>query len=199
MSQLFSSLPWLRQLPNQLTLARIAVIPLLLFIYPMDFTVTNVLGALIFAAAGLTDILDGYVARRYDSETRIGALLDPLADKMLSGACIILLANCKALPAFIGGLLLCRDIGISGLRLVSLELGHTIKVSSYGKLKTVFQDVGIFCLLMRMDLFDFPFRVTGMICIWIALMLSLYSGYLYANEFLEITKNPKIDQEPTVT
>ncbi len=179
---------WLTQLPNQLTLGRILAIPVLLLVYPLGFTFTNVLCALIFAVAGITDILDGYVARRYSQETKMGALLDPVADKMLSGACMILLADSQALPAWMCGLLLCRDIAISGMRLIAAESGHTIKVSVTGKIKTIVQDIGVFSLMVGADLFDIPFRVTGMICIWIALGVSYYSGYLYLQEFLKVSE-----------
>lgn len=190
MTRPMSKVSWLSHLPNQLTLARILAIPFLLFVYPLGFTFTNVVAALVFAAAGITDILDGYFARKYGQETKLGALLDPVADKMLSGACLILLANSQALPAWICGFLLCRDIAVSGMRLVAAEGGRTIQVSAFGKIKTIVQDVGIFSLLVGSDLFEIPFRVTGMICIWSALFISLYSGYLYFEEFMRITENP---------
>lgn len=188
MSGLFSNTPWLNHLPNQLTMIRILAIPILLFIYPVGFTFTNVLCAMIFAAAGITDILDGYIARKYGQETKMGALLDPIADKMLSGAALILLADSQALPAWICGFLLCRDVAVSGMRLIAAETGHTIQVSAFGKIKTIVQDVGIFSLMVGSDIFEIPFRLTGMICIWTALAISLYSGYLYFEEFLKITE-----------
>ncbi len=191
MTRVLSTIPWLNHLPNQLTLARIVAIPVLLVIYPIGFTFTNIVCALIFAAAGFTDILDGYIARKYGQETQLGALLDPVADKMLSAATLLLLADSQALPAWICGLLLCRDIAVSGVRLIASESGHTIKVSAFGKLKTIFQDVAIFCLMIGSDFFEIPFRVTGMICIWVALAMSLYSGYLYFEEFLVVSENPK--------
>ena len=163
------------------------VIPVLLVLYPVGFAFTNVLCALIFAAAGVTDILDGYLARKYGQESKIGALLDPVADKMLSAACLLLLADSQSLPAWICGFLLCRDIAVSGMRLVAAEAGHTIEVSAFGKIKTIFQDVAIFSLMIGTDLFAIPFRVTGMICIWLAMAISLYSGYLYLIRFLNIT------------
>lgn len=186
-----SKVPWFRHLPNQLTLARILAIPVLLIVYPLGFTFSNILSALIFAAAGITDILDGYIARKYHQETQMGALLDPVADKMLSGACLLLLADSQALPAWICGFLLCRDIAVSGMRLICAESGHTIKVSAFGKVKTIVQDVGIFSLMMGSDIFGIPFRVTGMICIWVAMVVSLYSGYLYFEELLTITEDQK--------
>jgi CDP-diacylglycerol--glycerol-3-phosphate 3-phosphatidyltransferase len=190
MAPILSKVPWLAHLPNQLTLARILAIPLLLFLYPQSFfskEVTNIISALIFALAGITDILDGYFARRYKQESRLGALLDPVADKMLSGACLILLADSQALPAWICGFLLCRDIAVTGMRMIALEDGFSIAVSPFGKVKTIFQDIAIFCLMIGQDLFDIPFRVSGMIAIWLALAVSLYSGYLYFEEFLELS------------
>ncbi len=186
-------IPWFKHLPNQLTLGRIVVIPVLLFIYPFDTAFTDILSALLFAVAGITDILDGYIARKYGQETKMGALLDPVADKMLSGACLLLLANSHNLAAWICGFLLCRDIAVSGMRLIAAEGGYTIEVSSFGKIKTIAQDVGIFCLMMGSDYLDIPFRVTGMISIWIALLVSLYSGYLYFQDFLTTTEKSHED------
>lgn len=190
MPPILSKVPWLSHLPNQLTLARIMAIPFLLFVYPIGFQFTNVLCALVFGLAGITDIMDGYFARRYKQESRLGALLDPVADKMLSGASLILLADSQALPAWICGFLLCRDIAVTGMRMLALEDGYNIQVSAFGKIKTIVQDVAIFCLMMGQDMFDIPFRVTGMVAIWIALAISLYSGYLYFEEFLENSTKP---------
>jgi CDP-diacylglycerol--glycerol-3-phosphate 3-phosphatidyltransferase len=185
-----SKAAWLSQLPNQLTLTRILAIPFLLVIYPTKTQFTDILCALIFGLAGLTDILDGYLARLYNQESRLGALLDPIADKMLSAASLLLLADGDILPPWICGFLLCRDIAVSGMRLMALEDGYTIEVSSFGKIKTIFQDLGIFCLLMRdITWFDIPFRTIGMSAIWLALIVSLYSGYLYFREFLGNSQN----------
>ena len=189
MSRFLTNIPWLSHLPNQLTVARILVVPVLLFIYPIGFQFTNVISALLFAAAGITDILDGFLARRYSQETTMGALLDPIADKMLSGATLLLLANSQALPAWICGFLLCRDIAVSGMRMIALEQGKNIRVSAFGKIKTIVQDVAIFCLMVGTDMFDIPFRLTGMIGIWLALAISLYSGYLYFEEFLALSED----------
>lgn len=185
-----STAAWLSQLPNQLTLTRMLAIPFLLFIYPIKTQFTDVLCALIFGLAGLTDILDGYLARLYQQESRLGALLDPIADKMLSAASLLLLADADILPPWMCGFLLCRDIAVSGMRLMALEDGYTIEVSSFGKIKTILQDLGIFCLLLRdFQFLDLPFKTAGMTAIWLALAVSLYSGYLYFREFLDNSTN----------
>ncbi len=175
--------PWLKDLPNQLTLFRIASIPLLLILFPLDIKPLNLFCAALFTIAALTDWLDGFIARRYNLVTRIGAVLDPVADKMLVAAALVLLAKSGAIYAWMAGLLLCREIGISGLRLVALEKGLTISVSQWGKWKTLALDVGIVCMMVNRPLFGWPWVEVGMISMWIALGLSLYSAWLYSHSF----------------
>lgn len=179
---------WLGQLPNQLTLARIAAIPVLLALYPIGWQPIKVICAFIFAIAALTDILDGYLARRNSQVTPMGALLDPLADKLLTTAALILIVNEDTLWTWMAGVLVCRDIGITSLRMVAQEQGITISVSGYGKLKSIFQDIMIFCLMVNDSLLDIPLKAIGWGCAWVALALSVYSAYLYVLEFWEKTK-----------
>ena len=179
---------WFRQLPNQLTLARIAVVPVLLLLYPLDWKPIKILCAFIFAIAALTDILDGYLARRNSQVTPMGALLDPLADKLLTTAALLLIVNEDSIWTWIAGFLICRDIAVTSLRMVAQEQGVTIAVSGFGKLKSIFQDIMIFCLMVNENLFDLPLKAIGWSCAWVALALSLYSAYLYSLEFWEKTK-----------
>lgn len=184
---------WLRHLPNKLTLGRIAAIPVLLLIYPLEWEFMRVPCALIFAAAAATDYLDGYLARKHGNVTPLGALLDPIADKMLIAAGLILLARAAAAPAFICALLICRDIAVSGIRLIALEQRVTIEVNEFGKWKTTITAVAIVCLMINKPLFDLPFRPVGMICLWIALGLSAYSAWLYGRAFLQSNKTAFFD------
>lgn len=174
---------FLRELPNRLTFFRIAAVPALLFIYPFDYGYTNYICAGLFFFAAITDFFDGYLARKYESITKLGSLLDPIADKMLSGACLILLAYSQTVSPWMAGLILCRDIAVSGLRLVALEQGYSIHVSKLGKWKTFFQDIGIFGLLLNQDVWGLPWIVTGKIAMWATLMVSFYSGYEYFKSF----------------
>ena len=128
---------WLKELPNKLTLGRIAVIPVLLVLYPIDISGMNFFCAGLFALASITDFFDGYIARKYNSETAMGALLDPIADKMLIAACLLLLAYDRTIYPIMAGLIICRDIAINGIRLVSLKNNYEIKVSDIGKWKPV--------------------------------------------------------------
>ena len=184
-SSLVKPAQWLSSLPNRLTLARIAATPVILLLYPLDFFATDVFCALLFIAAAVTDWLDGYLARKYQSVTPLGALLDPIADKLLTAAALVVLVGSSKVPAFLAGLMICRDLGVSGLRLMALEKNLTIDVSDFGKWKTGLQDVAIVCLMINRPVLELPLRPIGMISMWIALGLSLYSAYAYGKSFWE--------------
>jgi CDP-diacylglycerol--glycerol-3-phosphate 3-phosphatidyltransferase len=175
---------WLRHMPNKLTLARIAVIPLLLLLHPFFPKPLNVLCAVIFALGAATDFLDGWLARRYDNVTALGALLDPIADKMLIAASLVLLAAADKAPAFVCALLICRDIAVNGVRLLALQRGRPIAVSDTGKWKTAVLCVAIFCLFINETRGGVNYRAIGMVSLWIALGLSLYSGWIYGRAYL---------------
>ncbi|MBM4252334.1 MAG: CDP-diacylglycerol--glycerol-3-phosphate 3-phosphatidyltransferase [Deltaproteobacteria bacterium] len=188
MSTISATGQWLKHLPNKLTIARILVIPLLLGLYPLTNTL-HIPCAVLFALAATTDLLDGYLARKYSNVTPLGALLDPIADKMLVAASLVLLANSGAVPALLAGLLVCRDIGVNGIRLMALEKHMRIEVSEFGKLKTLVLLWAIFCLMINQPLWGIPFREIGMVSLWIGLLISLYSAWNYGERFLQMSKN----------
>lgn len=169
---------YIATLPNKLTIARMAVIPVLLLLYPLDLQFLNIFCAIVFAVAAATDFFDGYIARRYNTESRLGAILDPIADKILITAAIVLLTNAGHLPAFLAALLLCREVAVTGFRLIALEHHFSIEVSQLGKLKTAAQDLGIFCLMVATP----DFHTVGMVATWVALALSYFSAYQYWKE-----------------
>lgn len=170
---------FLAELPNKLTLLRIAVVPVLILLFPFDYQGLRVTCGVIFAFGALTDFFDGYLARRFGTETRLGALLDPISDKILITSALILLTGASIIPAWMAVVLICRDIAISGLRLAATEHNYTIKVNSLGKWKTAIQDVAIGFLLSTLPGLYFY----GMLLLWIALGLAIYSGYQYWSEF----------------
>jgi CDP-diacylglycerol--glycerol-3-phosphate 3-phosphatidyltransferase len=180
---------WFSQLPNKLTVGRIAAIPVIMVIYPLDWQPTRILAALVFLAAAITDFFDGYYARKYKTVSRLGALLDPVADKMLMVTGIILIASSGALYSWMAVVLICREIAISGLRLIALEQKLTLEVNQYGKLKTSFQVAAIFFLMINKEMFGLPLRTFGMLSMWAAMILSLYSAYTYWVIFWENFKN----------
>ncbi len=184
----FSTPSWIKELPNQLTLFRIAICPLILFLYPIGLHSIKILCGALFAIAGITDMLDGYLARRFHLETRLGAILDPIADKILTGVGLILITQSGAVWAWMTGLILSRELGISGLRLVAQDQGLKIPVNLVGKFKMFFLDIAIVCLLVNEPLFGWPFQEVGMITIWLALFCSLYSAWQYTSDFWNQTK-----------
>src|SRR3954465_7229476 len=145
-------------LPNSLTILRIFFVPLLVAALVQEISVAFPLGSIlvtnewlslaIFLAAAGTDLLDGYLARRWKQVTTIGTLLDPIADKLLVSAALISLVQVRALPGWMAILIIGREFAVSGLRSIAAAEGYTIKASDLGKTKMFFQVVAISCLLL---------------------------------------------------
>jgi len=176
-------------LPNLITIGRLFLIPpVLVLIDPTD-PIRNAAAALLFAAASGLDILDGWLARRRNLVTVFGKFVDPLADKLMAMAVMVWLVMTGALPPWIVIVMLGRDFYISGLRSVAANQGVVIAAGEGGKLKTVFQLVGICCVLAQYryrmpwteQLFDFH-RI-GMIFLYVALALSVGSAVTYTLDF----------------
>lgn len=185
MKNILETLKNYKDLPNQLSLFRIAVVPVILILYPFEYEALRLFCSFLFWLACMSDWLDGFLARRYKLESKVGAILDPIADRLLTGAALILLVQAQYLWAWMAGLLLSREIAVSGLRLVALQNGFNLPVEKMGKLKTMFQFFAFFCLLVKQPLFGWPFEEVGMISIWIAFFLSYYSFYQYTRSFLQ--------------
>ncbi len=144
-------------LPNALTILRIFFVPLLVAVLLEEnvgfrigpWQVTNEWLALaIFLSAATTDLLDGYLARRWKQETTIGTLLDPIADKLLVSAALISLVQVRVLPGWMAILVIGREFAVSGLRAIAAAESYTIKASDLGKTKMLSQVVAISCLLV---------------------------------------------------
>jgi cardiolipin synthase len=172
--------------PNVLTWLRIIAIPLLVALYylpdawagPRD---KNLVACVLFTAAAITDWLDGYLARRLNQQSAFGAFLDPVADKLIVAAALIILVELARLPAFIGVIIIGREITISALREWMAKLGQakSVAVNFLGKIKTVAQLVAIPMLLYhdRIGAFD-PARV-GTWLIYLAAALTIVSMVYY--------------------
>lgn len=142
-------------LPNKITLSRICLIPIFIFMLsiPLDLgawdigttslPITHFIATLIFLIASMTDWLDGYLARKYQLITNMGKFLDPLADKLLVSAAFILLVELGLAPAWIVILIISREFAVTGLRLVAAGEGIVLAASNMGKLKTVSQILAI--------------------------------------------------------
>lgn len=170
-------------LANQLTLCRIACIPLLVMMFYSPFEWRNVACAALFGLAGITDALDGYVARKYEMTTPFGAFLDPVADKLMVAVALALLIeqNDNILFTLPATVIISREIVISALREWMAELGKraNVAVSSIGKIKTTFQIIAIVILLLFPESKSSTFHTVGMFSLYAAAILTLWSMLVY--------------------
>ncbi len=176
--------------PNALTILRIFFVPLLVAVLVEENVsveiarrpITNEWLALaIFLAAAATDLLDGYLARRWRQETTIGTLLDPIADKLLISAALISLVQVRVLPGWMAIIVVGREFAVSGLRSIAAAEGYTIRASDLGKTKMVSQVAAISCLLasLRHAVLHLP----GMILMWGVVFFSILSAMSYFAKF----------------
>jgi CDP-diacylglycerol--glycerol-3-phosphate 3-phosphatidyltransferase len=170
-------------LPNILTLIRIAFIPVLFILLFFPGKIACLFAAICFSIASLTDFLDGFLARRRNSITRIGKILDPLADKLLITVCLIMLIPLHDVRAWIVAIIVSREIAITGLRGVAAVEGLIIPAGTLGKKKTAFQIVAIIFLLLHYEYFQVNFHQIGMWLLMIAMVLTVWSGIVYFYRF----------------
>ena len=166
-------------LPNALTVLRIFLVPVLVVVLLTRARTDKglFLGAAIFGVAVLTDYLDGYFARRRNQVTKLGILLDPIANKLLTAAAILSLVEMDAVPAWMVMIILGRELAVTGLRNVAAGWGHLIPASGLGKGKMVAQVVAIFLLLFSRR---FPLlRLPAMATLWFVVILAVVSGIDY--------------------
>jgi CDP-diacylglycerol--glycerol-3-phosphate 3-phosphatidyltransferase len=134
-------------LPNVLTVLRIMLVPVLVVALLGNTPAGDVLAAIVFSLASLTDLLDGYLARSRGSVTTFGKLMDPLADKLLIIAALITLVSLQRLPAWIAMVIITRELAVTVLRLGASQAGIVIAASRFGKLKTCLQIAAILCVI----------------------------------------------------
>lgn len=161
-------------LPNVLTLLRILAVPVVV-VALLDGTPNgDMLAAIVFALAALTDGLDGYIARSRDSVTTFGKLMDPLADKLLITAALVSLVSLNRLPAWVAMVIIAREFAVTGLRSIAADRGVVIAASWMGKVKTVLQIAAVFALII----FN-PAPLWADILVYLALVATVVSGFDY--------------------
>ena len=176
-------------IPNILTLIRIAAIPFVaaMLMCPVGTQPTpkeGIIACIIFVAAMLTDILDGYLARKWNLLTPLGAYLDPLADKLMVTVSLIMLVPLGWVPAWLIGVLLCREIAITGLRGIASQQNLVLAASPLGKTKTAYQSTAIGMLLWHYPV-DWPFfghidiHSCGIALLYVSVFFALISGLEY--------------------
>lgn len=169
-------------LPNLLSLLRIALIPLLVYFLTDPGPLFSALAALTFFIASLTDFLDGYLARRHGLTTTLGKFLDPLADKLLVTAALIMLAaisRSPRVPAWMVVVIIGRELAVTGLRAIASGEGIILAAEELGKYKMIFQMFALHGLLIHYQYVCINFYVGGMYFLWISLVLGVWSGIDY--------------------
>jgi len=168
-------------LPNSLTLFRIFLVPFLVVVLLTKFYGREYAGLAIFLVAAITDFFDGYIARKRNQITRLGALLDPIADKLLMSAAFISLVELGLAKAWMVVIIIGREFAVSGLRSIAAQQGVTISASPLGKGKMVSQVVAISLLILGYELGEF--RFIGEVALWVVMIFALASGVDYFTKF----------------
>lgn len=174
-------------IPNLLTLLRIGLIPVFVLCFYLPIEGANILTTAIFALAAITDWLDGYLARRWQETSRFGAFLDPVADKLMVAAALVLIVDANPTPyagiwlAIPAVVIIGREITISALREWMAEIGSsaTVAVSMLGKIKTTAQMTALVLLLFQAPIGIMPTVTIGLILLYVAAALTLWSMLLY--------------------
>ena len=172
-----------KQIPNILTVLRIILIPIIVLAFYLDGKISSILVAAIFIFASITDYLDGMLARALKAQSQFGKVLDPIADKLLVVATLVMLIHFGKAPVIPALLILLREILVSGLRENLSAISVSLPVTKLAKFKTGVQMVAIIVLILG-HLFFFPaFMVLlGKFLIWLAAVLTLITGYAYCRE-----------------
>ncbi len=183
-------------LPNILTLCRIACVPIIMVLLFSESREAGFWAAAIFSAACVTDWLDGYLARKWELVTVMGKFLDPLADKLIVMAALIMLIPLDRVPAWAVFLIIARETLVTGLRSVASSEGIVIAASNLGKYKTIFQMVAIIGLLLHYDyywffgikweIFHVNMQFVGTVFFYASFALTMWSGGDYLYKFFKV-------------
>lgn len=169
-------------LPNLLTFFRVLLIPVLVVLLRDPAPQASVLAGLVFFLACLSDFLDGYLARRHGIITPLGKLLDPLADKLIVMAALVMLAAMTReprVPAWMVVLIVGRELAVTGLRAIAVGGGMVLAAEELGKYKMIFQMLALHGLLLHYGFLGVDCHAFGMYFLWISLVVSLWSGVDY--------------------
>ena len=173
-------------LANNLTLFRIIIVPILIVILLYsDSKTSSLFAATLFALAAFTDWLDGYIARKKNIITAFGKFLDPLADKILVSITLIMLLSLDRVYAWMVAVIIAREVAVTGLRIAIAREGIIIEASKLAKYKTAFQLLAAEALLIHYTYFSINFHNVGMVLLWVALFVTLWSGLIYFFKFFE--------------
>ena len=178
-------------LPNLLSLSRILIIPLLVYLLTFPDQWSALLAAGLFIFAALTDYFDGYLARRTQSVSNVGKILDPLADKLMVASALIMLAaldrpNEPSVPAWLVVVILARESAVTVIRGIALAEGIVMQAETLGKYKFILQAIAIVALLVHYRYWGFDFFAAGMYFLSLSAILALWSGVNYHVQFFRL-------------
>ncbi|MFW6016798.1 MAG: CDP-diacylglycerol--glycerol-3-phosphate 3-phosphatidyltransferase [bacterium] len=168
-------------LPNKLTLIRILLVPVFmgfLFLRKDYPGYAEILALITFVVAAITDGLDGYLARKSKIVTKFGKIMDPLADKLLISAALISFVAMREISAWAAIIIIGRELAITGLRVIAASEGIVISANKWGKLKTISQIIAIIIVIIEPEVIFIP-PLLPHILIWLAVFITVYSGYIY--------------------
>jgi len=175
-------------LPNLITLLRIILIPVFILVFLTPTAPRSLAAAIIFLIASLTDLMDGYLARRWEQITKLGKFLDPVADKFLVLAALIMLVDFHRVSSWIAIVIIGRELAVTGLRAIAAASGIVIAADDTGKYKMVIQTISIGLLILEYKIGYINFQIWGTFLLWISMVLAILSGVQYFMKYL-----PQID------
>lgn len=172
-------------LPNLLTVTRILLIPVFVMLFIEPTPDRSLAAAIIFAIAAVTDLLDGYVARRTGQITKLGRLLDPIADKLLVLSALILLVQVDRVTALVAILIIAREVAVTGIRAIAASEGMIMSAEVTGKYKMALQVVAIVLLILEGTIFSDlgNLHLAGIVTLYLSLVLGYVSGGKYVVSF----------------
>lgn len=172
--------------PNALTVFRIMAVPFIIALLYFPSPTTCLLATIFFLVAILTDLADGFWARKYNQVTNFGKFLDPLADKILIASVLIMLVELNWVPAWIAIIVIVRELLVTGLRAIAADKGQVIAADKYGKMKTIMQSVALVPLIYHYPFFGIDTAAVGFLLLLVAVVLTVYSGWNYLYGFYRI-------------
>ncbi|MDT8420808.1 MAG: CDP-diacylglycerol--glycerol-3-phosphate 3-phosphatidyltransferase [Desulfuromonadales bacterium] len=186
----------LMNIPNILTMARIAAVPVVLVLLLFESRANSFWAAIVFSLAAITDWLDGYLARKWEVVTVLGKFLDPLADKLIVMVALVMLIPLDRVPAWAVFIILAREMLVTGLRSIASSEGIVIAASPLGKYKTIFQMIAIIGLLLHYRYYWFfgleweilnpSMHNVGIVFFYVAFLLTVWSGADYLFKFFRV-------------
>lgn len=176
-------------LANKITMLRILMTPIIILLLSYHGPLLCWLSALAFVFASATDWADGYVARKEKMVTSLGKFLDPLADKILICSILIMFVELNWVPAWIIIIIVCRELVVTGLRAIAADEGIVIPADKYGKLKTILQIIAVVILIIHYPVFGINVQMIGMIFLYAALIVAVFSGANYLFSFYTLSLN----------